>query len=209
MSNAIDDYEEVNLANLYVGIVADNVSVDGLELGIGMSTFAMLEKQDFEIGELGASNRYTIYKDLGQDRYSYVDQDGNVFIPKGNKPYPASNHLRTVKEMRSIEEILRTILEEYGETLGNNPSVSKAIASYQKIVDSIEEARRGGMRPMGRVGEMLGTFDRWVNLYIAAYGNPLDRDKDDEYLVRTADESELEEESISYTGTNVIKFPSR
>lgn len=183
--------EEIDIRNICIGMKVDNFS-SRIGLNIGLKTFDIFEKTDYQIGIIGQES-FTIYKDMEEEKYSYVGPDGKVFIPKGSVQYAPSNHLSSITDVKSFREIINELIIKYNSIPNLSEQAKKGIASYQRIEDSICEAEKLGKRPMIKLGDFQSQFERYINLYIAAFGNPLDKGHEDKDLVRAMTDKEIEE----------------
>lgn len=190
-----DGDEEVNLLNVYVGIKVDNFDT-GTEMHISFKSFTTLEKMNYQIGIVG-QEPYTIYKDLEEEKYSYVAPNGNVFMPSGNLPYVPSNHLAKVTNVRSFREIIRKLIAKFGDIMDLDEKTARAIASYKKIEDDMQKAEELGKKPMARLSDLQIQQSLNMTLYCLAFGNPLEMHEDEKVYYREMTDEEIVERDTS------------
>lgn len=186
-----DASEEICVSDLYIGMKVDNTNTE-YGLSIGLTTFTIVQKLDYQIGLLGGEP-LSIYEDLEEEKYSYVNAMGKVLVPSEQVKYTPSLHLAYLTKLKSLREIIEACLEK----LKTIPDVNeKVLASYQKIVDTFKEADSQGKFAKVNLKQMQEQFKQNIEMYIFAFGNPLDNAMD-ERAARPMTDEELRERDSS------------
>lgn len=99
-----------------------------------------------------------------------------MFIPSGEMPYTPSNHLRSVTDMKSFREIIRTILAKAEGVTNIDENTARILASYRKLDGDMQNAENLGKKPMIGLGDLQDEQNSNKRLYCVAFGNPLERE---------------------------------
>ena len=190
MTNRIRDINEnVDLANIYVGTKTESASAIST-VNFGFKSFTILERSNCSIG-LAGQQPYTIYKDLYETKYSYVDSDGNVFMPSGELQFLPSDHLRSITDTKSYQEIIKNIIVKFESNADINERRNETMLSFRKIYDDMQNAQKEGKKLTLNLGSLQEQKDIFINLYCLAFGNPLENDKSKDVQSIVADKDNL------------------